>query len=107
MCRNCWVGYGSPADWSPDIARALELIRVIYVTEPTGAPLHVVLDDWNIEGRIEPWPDAMPGGPYAVAAEAAAAAVELAGLFNRMTVRERASALAYDRGFLAVPSAPY
>lgn len=103
MCETCWVEHGRPTDWNPDIARAVHLIRVIYTTQPLGAPLHVVLDDWNIEGNIEPWPDQMPGGQYPVAQEAADAAIELCALFNRMSVRERAAALAYHRGYAAVP----
>lgn len=37
---------------------------------------------------------------------AADAAIELCALFNRMSVRERAATLAYNDGFLPVPSVP-
>lgn len=108
MCRTCWAEHGRPDDWNPDIARALELVQIIYATEPLGAPLHVVLDDWNIDISVpfEPWPDHMPGGGNPVAQSAAYAAIELCALFNRMSVRERAATLAYHDRFLPVPNVP-
>lgn len=34
-----------------------ELIDELYQIHPTGGPLHVVLDDGNIDGEIKPWYD--------------------------------------------------
>jgi len=99
MCETCWVEHGRPDTWNPDIARALELIRAIYEVEPVGAPLHVVLDDWNIEdGHIKIWPDPETDP------QAMAAAEELVPLLRRMSVTQRAAALAYHDGLLEVPA---
>src|SRR5688572_17079926 len=35
----------------------LELIRELYAIHSTGGPLHVQLDDGNLDGTIEPWYD--------------------------------------------------
>jgi hypothetical protein len=107
MCENCYTDLGRPADWNPTVAHALELIRVIYEHERTGGPLHVILDDWNIEDgdiRLE----ATTGTPYTPdefleegdAEEVRAAVAELVPLLGKMTVPERASALARHDGYL-------
>lgn len=97
-CRAKWDSYGRPDDWTADVQRAVKLIDVIYEEESTGGPLHVVLDDWNITGVIEPWdsPDFSP--------EVLQAAHELAKLFNGMPERLRAAALAYADGFVPIPA---
>lgn len=101
MCESCWEAYEYPTIWNPKVERAVALIGTIYETEPTGGILHVVLDDWNIDGEIkafEPDEDDMPEP------EAIAATEELTPLLNEMTVAERASALAYAHGFTTPPS---
>ncbi|GIH07440.1 hypothetical protein Rhe02_55070 [Rhizocola hellebori] len=56
MCVDCWNEAGQPANWTPEIAEALALVRELYAIHPTGGPLHTTLDDWNIDGdRITPW----------------------------------------------------
>lgn len=35
----------------------IALIRELYRIHPTGGPLHVVLDDGNLEGRVRPYYD--------------------------------------------------
>lgn len=103
MCEKCWSEYGSPATWNANIKRALDLVRIIYETECTGAPLHVVLDDWNLEdGHIVIYEESL-SGPDAVSAHAAQAAKELVPLFLAMPVEERAATLAYHGGFIMPP----
>jgi hypothetical protein len=107
MSDEDWQEYGSPTDWNPKVKRALELIRAIYEHEPTGGPLHVILDDWNIEDgdvRLA----ANEGAPYTPssfveedeAEEVRVAVAELVPLLGEMTVPERASALARHWGHL-------
>ena len=55
MCVDCWNEAGQPANWTPEIAEALELVRQLYAIHPVGGPLHVQLDDWNIDGNLMPW----------------------------------------------------
>lgn len=52
MCVDCWNEAGRPANQSPEIARAVELVRALYDIHPTGGPLHVVVDDWNLEDEF-------------------------------------------------------
>lgn len=107
MCQDCYDELGRPNDWNPNVARALELIRTIYQHEPTGGPLHVILDDWNIEdGDIRrEAAEPTPYIPYEFleedeAEEVRTAVAELVPLLGSMTVRERASALARYDGYL-------
>ena len=54
MCVNCWNEAGQPANWTPEIAEALALVRELYAIHPVGGPLHVQLDDCNIDMDIVP-----------------------------------------------------
>lgn len=95
MCQTCWKEFGSPTNKSPDIFCAVRLMEIIYDDNEVGMPLHTALDDWGIEGVWERWPDhqkiVSPG-----AWEAAGA---LCMLMNRLSVEDRASALALFSGY--------
>jgi hypothetical protein len=113
---SVWVDLGRPDDWNPKVKRALELIRAIYVYAPTGGPLHVILDDWNIddgfiahaiEDERDGYQNPMHWGcnPYEdyedyEEQELRASVRELLPLLGEMTVNERASALARHWGDL-------
>ena len=97
MCRDCWVDAGSPGHRSPDIDRAVVLIDRIYSTEPTGAPLHVELDDWNLDVTWSPYAegrDSLSDPP------AWDAAIELAELMNHLPISDRAAAVAWAQGYI-------
>lgn len=55
MCQACWAGYGHPTELPEHGQEAINLIRELYQDHPTGGPLHVQLDDWNIGGPWEAW----------------------------------------------------
>ena len=100
MCQGCWEEYGSPTDDSPEIRRAAYLIDLIYETEVTGAPLHVELDDWNIDDDCwVPYPPARDEG-WLEDPSKWDVAVELCELMKAMSLRERASAMARGHGYL-------
>jgi len=97
VCRECWERGGSPANDSPEIARAVELIGDLYDINAAGGPLHVYVDDWNLEGEIVPW----DGYDYEYdPPEMRAIVAELAALLNAMTIDDRYSTLARARGFV-------
>lgn len=52
MCIQCWDGAGRPANRSPVIDRAVELVRALYDIHAVGGPMHVVVDDWNLEDEF-------------------------------------------------------
>lgn len=58
MCQDCWEEYSvEPLIWIDDIPIAAELVEMLY-EEPNGGaggPLHVFLDDWNIDGVPVPY----------------------------------------------------
>jgi hypothetical protein len=68
MCVECWENAGSPTTWNEQVKRAVELIGELYAIHPTGGPLHAVIDDYNLNGVIEPyyngWSDADLDAPY-------------------------------------------
>jgi hypothetical protein len=112
-----WIELGRPAKWTPEIAQALGLVRDLYEIHSVGGPLHVVLDDWNIDGTIEPYYDCYTdeeldelysdGWKIADLDPQAPAVVEglgrsmrqlcdeIATLLNAMTPDDRVSVLAY------------
>lgn len=98
MCVRCWEGRGEPADWTPQIAECVELVRELYLTEAVGGPLHVVVDDWNIDGVIKPyWSEEEDQHTIDLCNR-------IAELMNAMSVDERAAMLAYHDGFLPIPT---
>lgn len=56
MCYHCWQDYGSPTALPDNGAELASLIAELYDQEDggTGGPLHVLLDDYNLE-YVEPY----------------------------------------------------
>jgi hypothetical protein len=99
MCVDCWNQAGQPANWTPEIAKTLGLVRELYAIHPTGGPLHVALDDWNVEGDIKPY--------YLDEADENAREVcdQIAAKLNAMTLKDRYSVLAYHGRYAEPPAA--
>lgn len=97
MCIECWQAAGSPANWTPDIARALTLTRELYADHPTGGPLHVYLDDMNLDGQIRPHYSGMEDNATIQLCD------ELAALLNDMPVADRVSVAAFHDEYVPVP----
>lgn len=114
MCGGCWEEHGSPAEWTPQTARFIDLHNALYDLEPTGGPLHSVLDDWNLDGIIEPhWPalgivhtleDLDHDAP--VLQHIRHLCTELAAILNGWTEPQRYAAKAYADDYLPRPVAP-
>jgi len=49
MCIGCWQEYGSPVLVNDNTIRAAVLIDRVYEIDMSGAYLHVVVDDWNLD----------------------------------------------------------
>lgn len=115
-----------PTNWNPAIAEALKLTQELYAIHPVGGPLHVVLDDHNIDGTIAPWYDGWTdaeldalylddGCPVAELDPQAPAFLdgegrstrqicdELAAKLNAMLEADRHSMLAYHCNLIEVP----
>lgn len=112
MCKGCWECEDEfPAAWTPPIARAVVLWRRLYddLRQPTGGPLHVELDDCNLDyDEIVPSysrrgyggrPDTEDGYPP----EVHEVCDELAALLTAMTLTERYTVMAYADGYHDVP----
>ena len=100
MCSTCWEEHGSPADWTPQTARFIELVGTLYgeLGHSTGGPLHVVLDDWNLDGPIEPY--------YSLGDSRKTREVcdEIVAILNDWTPTERYAAMAHLDGFVQRPT---
>lgn len=125
MCRECWAEAGRPANWSPAIARALELTKDLYAIHAVGGPLHVAIDDCNLDGHIVPYYDCytpaeldeLYDGGWKIADLDPLAPVvveglgrsmrqicdELADLLNAMPMDDRMSVIAFHGGYATVP----
>ncbi len=94
MCYGCYLTYeGSPESLEPVMPWVADLILDItefYVDFPTGGPLHVVLDDWNLEDEFL----YVPSYPWVEMTDGQAARAEriVAGL-KRLTLPQRAQVL--------------
>jgi hypothetical protein len=87
MCSGCWEIYGKPAIVTPAILRAAQLAREC----DEYGPLHILLEDWNIEDEHFPYLRSEMRSP---------AEIELIELMAPMTLEERASVLALEWGLV-------
>jgi hypothetical protein len=114
MCQDCWQDYGSPVLVNPAIAAAVALIDRVYkgtyVNEgfypghAAGGNLHTMLDDWNLEcSSAHPYTPSYSDAPHQLAVERACY-----DQLCRLTLEERASALAWYDGYITadIPGAP-
>lgn len=103
MCVDCWNRAGRPTELPATYERFAELYADLYDFHPVGGPLHSVLDDWNLDGHIEPYPgltfedemDQTDNTAYVYEI-----CSEIADLLNAMTERERYAAVAKVSGLL-------
>lgn len=99
MCQDCWIntyGHAKVEDLPENWEMIDDLIDEIYAHNQggTGGPLHVQLDDWNIEGEWKPYvSEAWP-----VADDLMQMCQRLCDLMNPLAEIQRATALAryYD-----------
>lgn len=100
MCRNCWTVAGSPYDLPENAAEIVDAINDLYDLPDCGAggPLHVQLDDWNVELDWKPWPgpEREPWPP-----EAMEQAQLVADLMVPLPVSQRYAVLAKWHGWLS------
>lgn len=101
MCKGCWLKHGAPTELPANADEIVEAIEALY-EQPrcgVGGPLHVELDDLNLDldGHIwEPWsPDYDPYPP-----ETIAVAQKVCDLMNSLPVDQRYAVAAKWRGWI-------
>ena len=100
MCENCWRDHGAPTKWTPEIARCAELIADVFDDSCVGAEAHIAIDDWNLDDHsIQA---CLEWGPHGDGSTWPTARAALEALL-RLTVEERASALALAEGYFTPP----
>lgn len=109
MCYGCWVEAGSPAIVTEATKTAAELVREVYVHNCVGGNLHIVLDDWNLEDEDLDYCDGQLAGLRRGeierhqgfdSAEEWAAEEACSAALRKLSLDERASALAIFEGWL-------
>jgi hypothetical protein len=98
MCQGCWNEAGRPTVLPASAGEFVALFRQLYEIDGVGGPLHSVLDDWNLEGNIKPY----PGLDYD--AETYVLCQRISDLLNSMTEPERYASVAAADGFFALPA---
>lgn len=101
MCVECWERQGSPTFWNERVAETVQAIGELYLMEPVGGPLHSVVDDWNLDGFIEPYP--VEAYDPDQQAEVDELCTRIAGMLNGLSMDERHSALAFHDGYATPP----
>lgn len=89
MCGDCYEEAGKPTDVPLEVERFVGLANELYAEHPTGGPLHVVLDDWNVEGAIIPY---LEGEDWPT--NTVELCEEIAALMNGWTLDQRYAAMA-------------
>lgn len=109
MCCGCWEEYGKPQINDGQVqAAALLVWHLEREGIPSLGPLHIHIDDWNIEDEffVEPIEN-VPGwetlSPNLTDGERDIVR-KLYSLLASMTVQQRASALALNEGFWKLPA---
>lgn len=98
MCTGCWEEAGRPTELPATADEFTGLYRQLYDICAVGGPLHSVLDNWNLEGHIRPY----PGLDYDD--ETYELCQRISGLLNGMTEPERFAAVAAADGFFSPTS---
>jgi hypothetical protein len=96
MCADCWQKAGSPTERTAETDELVDLIDKLYLDHVTGGPLHAVLDDWNLDGHIEPYCDGWATKDLADGTRETCD--RIAAILNGMTPGQRYAALAYANG---------
>lgn len=127
MCDTCYGEAGSPTERTADTGRLVQAVRDLYAIHPTGGPLHVVLDDWNVDcEHVAPsyehydaadldalyyqgWslaelPPEAPAVTEGLGRSTRQLCDEIATLLTAMTMDQRYAALAYAHGLIDTPS---
>lgn len=101
MCQSCWINeYGESKDLPENWEEVADAMRLV-LTHPEGelgGPLHVQLEDFNIEGDWTPWqPIGAAARPYPD--DLFNLCLEVQRLVKPLTIPQRAAVLARVEGW--------
>ena len=103
MCRACWEEHGSPTELPDNAAEVISLINDLYAHPDggTGGPLHVLLDDFNVQDQfVKPYHRDDDDPALRDLAD------RIADLMLLMTEDQRAAVLAEREGWTQPPKQP-
>ncbi len=100
MCYGCWEENGKPMIDTPDVRKAAAMIKGIYEYNCMGSNLHVVIDDCNYEDYfINSCMNGLNENVFGATPEQLAIERECLILLKRLSIKERASAIALAEGY--------
>lgn len=101
MCHDCWAEMGAPRGLPPNALDIVTLIHQLYAQPDgdTGGPLHVVLDDFNVD-RVEPFRG------FEWEPRTWRLAELIAAHLRPLSADQRAAVLAAWEGWIELPGAP-
>ncbi len=91
MCEGCWGEYGNPVERFEGFEKVVEAIKAVYGEDYVGGALHIQIDDFNVEDMHF---DARAEERIKTEAER-----KCFDLLKGLTLRQRASVLAYHDGY--------
>lgn len=97
MCSECWEQAGCPQIANEKVRECIKLIDEVYNHNAVGGGLHVVLDDFNVDGDMQwesEWVETHRDSPEQYEAERACC-----DLLMTMTEAERMSAVSCYHGY--------
>ncbi len=98
MCYECYTReYGKPGIVNGVTIAAARAIDNVYHCDASGGDAHIVIDDWNLDDGNIRWCIEHADHEDDETREAALACLHM---LLRLTVEERASALAISEGFI-------
>lgn len=99
MCKGCWIEMGAPAIVNDLTKAAADTIREVYEHSASGGTAHIVVDDWNLSDEDIDFcindADASQWEPVQRDAD-----LRCLHFLRRLTLDERASALAMFEGYI-------
>ena len=101
MCFECWRDqYNSSYIINDKTKKAVKLIKEVYKYHGAGGSLHIILDDWNLEdSHVDFCGKVISLNEYDDPPELLDAELKCYEALKKMSIEERASALAIERGY--------
>lgn len=106
MCVQCWHQLGCPALRSPEIDRVAAMVGRLHQFSCVGGNLNMITDDWNVStDALELCAVALTGSGQWLDGQPRQHDLErrILYLLMPMSIAERASVLAIERGLVLLP----
>ncbi len=102
MCYSCWSEAGHPATLNANVQSAAAYCSQLYDLDSVGGHAHIVSDDWNLEDEhVDFCIEACKNNTNNKTTKQRIIENEFLQIMKKLTIEERASALALFEGFIS------